>query len=180
MSAPGPSAQPGTAVPASTPLNTTMVSSNTAGTKPNDIAAAAAAAGPAVGPGLPGVTIAQPPKQHAGGPNVVGVHYKVGKKIGEGSFGIIYEGALELVELSSILGHGPDHREKRVSFSSSADLRSLVTQTGVNLLNNGPVAIKFEPRKSEAPQLRDEYRTYKLLAGCGGKQRVAARHQPSI
>jgi casein kinase 1 len=24
--------------------------------------------------------------------NVVGVHYKVGKKIGEGSFGIIYEG----------------------------------------------------------------------------------------
>ena len=26
--------------------------------------------------------------------NVVGVHYKVGKKIGEGSFGIIYEGEL--------------------------------------------------------------------------------------
>jgi hypothetical protein len=25
-------------------------------------------------------------------PNVVGMHYKVGKKIGEGSFGIIYEG----------------------------------------------------------------------------------------
>ena len=24
--------------------------------------------------------------------NVVGVHYKVGRKIGEGSFGIIYEG----------------------------------------------------------------------------------------
>ncbi|KAJ3338662.1 casein kinase I [Gonapodya sp. JEL0774] len=67
---------------------------------------------------------------HGVGPNVVGVHYKVGKKIGEGSFGIIYE--------------------------------------GVNLLNNGPVAIKFEPRKSDAPQLRDEYRTYKILAGCVG------------
>lgn len=26
--------------------------------------------------------------------NVVGVHYKVGKKIGEGSFGIIYEGVM--------------------------------------------------------------------------------------
>lgn len=26
--------------------------------------------------------------------NVVGVHYKVGKKLGEGSFGIIYEGKL--------------------------------------------------------------------------------------
>ncbi|KAJ3101849.1 casein kinase I [Phlyctochytrium planicorne] len=65
-------------------------------------------------------------KVHSSSPNVVGVHYKVGKKIGEGSFGIIYE--------------------------------------GVNMMNNQPVAIKFEPRKSDAPQLRDEYRTYKILA----------------
>lgn len=57
--------------------------------------------------------------------NVVGVHYRVGKKIGEGSFGVIFE--------------------------------------GTNLLNNQQVAIKFEPRKSDAPQLRDEYRTYKIL-----------------
>ncbi|CAO3677470.1 unnamed protein product [Rhizopus stolonifer] len=62
--------------------------------------------------------------------NVVGVHYKVGKKIGEGSFGVIYE--------------------------------------GINLLNNQSVAIKFEPRKSDAPQLRDEYRTYKVMAGSVG------------
>ncbi|KAI8086436.1 kinase-like domain-containing protein [Halteromyces radiatus] len=62
--------------------------------------------------------------------NVVGVHYKVGKKIGEGSFGVIYE--------------------------------------GTNLLNNQQVAIKFEPRKSDAPQLRDEYRTYKIMAGSVG------------
>ncbi|ORX47725.1 kinase-like protein [Hesseltinella vesiculosa] len=62
--------------------------------------------------------------------NVVGVHYRVGKKIGEGSFGVIYE--------------------------------------GTNLLNNQQVAIKFEPRKSEAPQLRDEYRTYKIMAGSIG------------
>ncbi len=26
--------------------------------------------------------------------NIVGVHYKVGKKIGEGSFGVIFEGEL--------------------------------------------------------------------------------------
>jgi casein kinase 1 len=26
--------------------------------------------------------------------NVVGVHYRVGKKIGEGSFGVIYEGKI--------------------------------------------------------------------------------------
>ncbi|KAJ3170009.1 casein kinase I [Irineochytrium annulatum] len=63
-------------------------------------------------------------------PNVVGVNFKVGKKIGEGSFGIIYE--------------------------------------GVNMVNNQPVAIKFEPRKSDAPQLRDEYRTYKILANSVG------------
>ncbi|GAB5588763.1 Palmitoylated plasma membrane-bound casein kinase [Umbelopsis nana] len=62
--------------------------------------------------------------------NVVGVHYRVGKKIGEGSFGVIYE--------------------------------------GTNLLNNQQIAIKFEPRKSDAPQLRDEYRAYKILAGSAG------------
>ncbi|KAI8052724.1 kinase-like domain-containing protein [Thamnidium elegans] len=70
----------------------------------------------------------QPPNPSTN--NVVGVHFKVGKKIGEGSFGIIYE--------------------------------------GTNLLNNQQVAIKFEPRKSDAPQLRDEYRTYKIMAGTEG------------
>ncbi|KAI8979562.1 kinase-like domain-containing protein [Mycotypha africana] len=67
---------------------------------------------------------------NSNGSNVVGVHYKVGRKLGEGSFGIIYE--------------------------------------GTNLLNNQQVAIKFEPRKSDAPQLRDEYRTYKILSGTPG------------
>ena len=61
-----------------------------------------------------------------------------------------------------------------------------VYDIGTNLLNNQPVAIKFvrdilasvasfnilihfppiqEPRKSEAPQLRDEYRSYRTLNG---------------
>ena len=62
--------------------------------------------------------------------SVVGLHYKIGKKIGEGSFGVIFE--------------------------------------GTNIINGGAVAIKFEPRKSEAPQLRDEYRTYKHLQGSEG------------
>ncbi|KAH8116842.1 kinase-like protein [Phellopilus nigrolimitatus] len=62
--------------------------------------------------------------------NLVGVHYRVGKKIGEGSFGVIFE--------------------------------------GTNLLNSQTVAIKFEPRKSDAPQLRDECRSYRILAGCTG------------
>lgn len=60
----------------------------------------------------------------------MGVHYKVGKKIGEGSFGVIFE--------------------------------------GINLLNSQPIAIKFEPRKCKAPQLRDEYRSYRILGDvCG-------------
>ncbi|CUM64984.1 uncharacterized protein PRCAT00002602001 [Priceomyces carsonii] len=62
--------------------------------------------------------------------SVVGLHYKIGKKIGEGSFGVLFE--------------------------------------GTNIINGVPVAIKFEPRKTEAPQLRDEYRTYKHLQGCNG------------
>ncbi|KAG6851241.1 hypothetical protein H0H93_011677 [Arthromyces matolae] len=53
---------------------------------------------------------------------------RLGKKIGEGSFGVIFE--------------------------------------GTNLLNSQTVAIKFEPRKAEAPQLRDECRSYRILAGC--------------
>ncbi|CAD6974187.1 unnamed protein product [Tilletia controversa] len=62
--------------------------------------------------------------------NIVGVHYRVGRKIGEGSFGVIFE--------------------------------------GTNLLNSSQVAIKFEPRKTDAPQLRDEFRAYKLLGGSTG------------
>ena len=31
--------------------------------------------------------------QHASTANIVGVHYRVGKKIGEGSFGVVFDGA---------------------------------------------------------------------------------------
>ena len=71
---------------------------------------------------------------HSSGSNVIGGHYRVGKKIGEGSFGIIFE--------------------------------------GIDLLTHQRIAIKFEPRKSDAPQLRDEYRTYKVLAGSPGVPQV--------
>ncbi|TIA92676.1 hypothetical protein E3P99_00527 [Wallemia hederae] len=70
----------------------------------------------------------------SGNSSIVAVHYKVGKKIGEGSFGVIFE--------------------------------------GTNLLNSQTVAIKFEPRKSDAPQLRDEYRSYKILANSPGIPQV--------
>ncbi|OLL22934.1 Casein kinase I 1 [Neolecta irregularis DAH-3] len=77
--------------------------------------------------------------QHVSSSNVVGVHYRVGRKIGEGSFGVIFE--------------------------------------GTNLLNNQQVAIKFASLlKSDAPQLRDEYRTYKLLVGCCMRAPCCTRH----
>lgn len=61
-----------------------------------------------------------------GSVNIIASHYKIEKKIGEGSFGIIFK--------------------------------------GVDLLrNNQPVAIKFENRRSDAPQLKDEYKAYKIL-----------------
>lgn len=62
--------------------------------------------------------------------SVVGLHYKISKKVGEGSFGVIFE--------------------------------------GTNIINGVSVAVKFEPRKTDAPQLRDEYKTYKHLQGCDG------------
>lgn len=39
------------------------------------------------------------PKVQPGGNNVIGVHYKIGRKIGEGSFGIIYEGTANLFRI---------------------------------------------------------------------------------
>jgi casein kinase 1 len=65
---------------------------------------------------------------------IVGGHYKVGKKIGEGSFGVVFE--------------------------------------GVKVTTNQSIAIKFEPRKSEAPQLRDEFRSYRTLNGTPGVPQV--------
>ncbi|KAI0346171.1 kinase-like protein [Trametopsis cervina] len=65
---------------------------------------------------------------------IVGTHFRVGKKIGEGSFGVVFE--------------------------------------GVHTMTNQPVAIKFEPRKAEAPQLRDEYRSYRTLNGTLGVPQV--------
>ncbi|KAI6025573.1 kinase-like domain-containing protein [Pisolithus orientalis] len=65
---------------------------------------------------------------------IVGNHFRVGKKIGEGSFGVVFE--------------------------------------GTKLLNSQPVAIKFEPRKSDAPQLRDEFRSYRTLTGTVGVPQV--------
>jgi casein kinase 1 len=36
--------------------------------------------------------MAQPSHKTSSSSNIVGVHYRVGKKLGEGSFGVLYEG----------------------------------------------------------------------------------------
>ncbi|GAW07796.1 kinase-like protein [Lentinula edodes] len=74
------------------------------------------------------------PSQSTTSNGIVGSHYKVGKKIGEGSFGVVFE--------------------------------------GTKMISNTPVAIKFEPRKSDAPQLRDEFRSYRTLNGTPGVPQV--------
>ncbi|ORX89468.1 binary complex of casein kinase-1 with Cki7 [Basidiobolus meristosporus CBS 931.73] len=60
-------------------------------------------------------------------PGVVGNQYRVGRRIGEGSFGVIFE--------------------------------------GTDLNRKKAVALKFENRKASVPQLRDEYKVYKILSG---------------
>lgn len=75
--------------------------------------------------------------------SIVGVHYRVGKKLGEGSFGVLYEGMSVWSFVKPFM----------------------VWLIGTDLLNGNSVAVKFEPRSTDAPQLRDEYKTYKILAG---------------
>lgn len=144
--------------------------------------------------------------------NVVGVHYRVGKKIGEGSFGIIYEGNILDIDLDSFVVSCEERDSEREFFlgvnmrveetpiapclslphyprcmvflclfilKKKKPLYHTSTTTGTNLLNNQQVAIKFEPRKSDAPQLRDEYRTYKILAGSSKFEQTSKKALPS-
>ncbi len=77
--------------------------------------------------------------------NVVGAHYRVGKKIGEGSFGVIFEG-VSAHEPSPcapqchvcqcyVARGGCEHYADRVC--------GLRMHIGTNLLNSQTVAIKF-------------------------------------
>jgi casein kinase 1 len=56
---------------------------------------------------------------------VVGNHFRVGKKIGEGSFGVVFEGIYSFF------------------FNTLSSPRSVLAHSGVNLLTNQPIAIKF-------------------------------------
>lgn len=84
--------------------------------------------------------------------HVVGIHYAVGSKIGEGSFGIIFEGE-NMIESDGSSNDGSNGRKNGHS-------------------NRKSVAIKFEPRRSDLSQLRDEFRAYRILNGCRGIPRA--------
>jgi casein kinase 1 len=91
--------------------------------------------------------------------NIVGVHYKVGKKIGEGSFGVIFEGALDR---SRECSRRADSRNQPAQLADGSDQVCEWDRVGARTT----CADAQEPRKSDAPQLRDEYRSYKILSGC--------------
>ncbi|KAJ3008056.1 casein kinase I [Thoreauomyces humboldtii] len=57
---------------------------------------------------------------------------------------------------------------QQIATTHGTDRTTIPRKGRTNLKSNTPVAIKFEPRKAETPQLRDEYRTYKILAGQAG------------
>lgn len=76
--------------------------------------------------------------------NVVGVHYRVGKKIGEGSFGVIFEGtnllnnqqvAIKFVSLPSAT-HGTHSRAR----SSLPPDTALMPMIGTSQERRSPIA----------------------------------------
>jgi len=101
-------------------------------------------------------------------PNLVGGHYRVGRKIGEGSFGVIFEG-LFFFSLSPrpFLQPEPVFLTQGRTFSTPRPLPSnLSVYICLGAVHRpDPIPIQ-EPRKAEAPQLRDECRSYRILAGC--------------
>lgn len=71
---------------------------------------------------------------HSNGPSIVGNYYKVGKKIGEGSFGVIFEG----------------ENDSQIAMKS-LEIGSCSSVAGTNLLNSSQVAIKFVSTASARP-----------------------------
>lgn len=66
---------------------------------------------------------------------VVGIHYRVGRKIGEGSFGVIFEGRSNTKEEEGA-GQHPRHGTRLTWVVGCV-------WSGTNLLNSQTIAIKF-------------------------------------
>jgi len=98
--------------------------------------------------------------------NVVGVHYRVGKKIGEGSFGVIFEGTNLLNNQQVAIKFVRPTLLELALQKDALQRRSRRRLIQAYPPNSCLQLVLQEPRKSDAPQLRDEYRTYKILVGC--------------
>lgn len=99
--------------------------------------------------------------------NVVGVHYRVGKKIGEGSFGVIFEGTNLLNNQQVAIKFVRCYIYPALSYFRGRESIHCFMHCSYSLQNSHANVNELqEPRKSDAPQLRDEYRTYKILVGC--------------
>lgn len=106
--------------------------------------------------------------------NLVAGHYRVGRKIGEGSFGVIFEG-LSSCQASRPAFWASSHLQTR-NRNQSPQLTECSYQICMSaLLENQSTVHRHhlysppytqEPRKAEAPQLRDECRSYRILSGC--------------
>ena len=79
----------------------------------------------------------------------VGNKYRIGRKIGSGSFGDIYLGKSSLTTLFRVLF---------TKVESSYNL-------GTNIVTNEEVAIKLESIKAKHPQLEYEAKVYRALQG---------------
>lgn len=101
---------------------------------------------------------------------IVGEHYKMGKKIGEGSFGVIHEGTnfTSLLMFNSFSFYYNSSHDSRAFFPEIPLLViscSINEHIGINLLTNQYIAVKLELAKTNDPQLHDEFRIYRHLAG---------------
>jgi casein kinase 1 len=95
--------------------------------------------------------------------NVVGTHYHVWKKIGEGSFGVVFEGTdlsnNQEVAIKFVRQQPPHNQYMGTRRYAGSEIEYPIDS---KIIYSHFRRIQ-EPRKSDAPQLRDEYRTYKLL-----------------
>ena len=123
----------------------------------------------------------------SGSNNIIGGHFKVLHKIGEGSFGVVFAGPYSSIHptpsihlqlslflllisnyYSQISRGGLEASESSSRCHQIRTQPSSLTQFKSKHLPD-PLSSLFhvpqEPRKSDAPQLRDEYRSYRTLRG---------------
>lgn len=115
------------------------------------------------------------------GTNTVGNgRFRVSRKIGEGSFGVVFKGASHFFALLFL------NERTHLSFCRRRPLATEPSTCGRQIRASlsfflflplayhvrSPHVHLQEPRKSDAPQLRDEYRSYKTLAGLEGIPQV--------